>query len=135
MLRQKNLIDFWVWKRIPATSWKKPSAPGRKSKLEKQRLGMFPGKYRKTKKLATNNGMLFNLLTLYAIHIIHEMNGIIAHWKKFLTAVAQLNSNRKSILHMHMKSYWYQPNFSVTLTLYHLILFYCYNRKLNMCTG
>ena len=36
---------------VPVESWKKPRALGRKPKLEKLIIGLFPEKERKTKKL------------------------------------------------------------------------------------
>ena len=54
----------------PLTSWKKPIAPGLKEILQKQRIGLFPGQERKTKKRATKKEMLFKILTPYVIQII-----------------------------------------------------------------
>ena len=61
-------------------SWKKPSAPGRKPKFEKQRIGLFPKIYCKMKKHATKNGLLFNILPPDVIKIIQKMHDGLVQW-------------------------------------------------------
>ena len=44
------------WKHTPTIGWKNKIEPGQNPTVEKQKLGMLPGKNRKTKKRDTKNG-------------------------------------------------------------------------------